>query len=122
MLPPSSRRKRRHRRSPTSRRRSRRPRLAIASSDRARLEPEIRATMTPAEHEATIQALFHAEAAEHFQAIRACLDSADADRGGAKDHLQAALRAAHSLKGAARMAGHLGLERMVHDWESWAAA
>ena len=24
--------------------------------------------MTPAEHEATIQALFHAEAAEHFQA------------------------------------------------------
>jgi two-component system chemotaxis sensor kinase CheA len=78
--------------------------------------------MTPAEHEATIQVLFHAEAGEHFQAMRACLDSADADQGAAREHLQIALRAAHSLKGAARMAGYAALERAVHDWESCAAA
>ncbi len=77
--------------------------------------------MTPAEHEQKIRAMFREEALEHFEAIQRALYAADATPTAAMEQLQVALRAAHSLKGAARLTGMLELEAIVHNWESCAS-
>jgi chemosensory pili system protein ChpA (sensor histidine kinase/response regulator) len=76
--------------------------------------------MTEAEHQKRVRELFREEALEHLDAIHNALDAAGAGGDAAKSALKDALRAAHSLKGGAAIAGMTTMQAMVHNWESCA--
>jgi len=70
-------------------------------------------------HARRIRELFREEAAEHLATIQSALR--EARKVAARtDSLERALRAAHSLKGGAAIAGMAALAVVVHDWESCA--
>ncbi|HEV8245841.1 MAG TPA: ATP-binding protein, partial [Polyangiaceae bacterium] len=77
--------------------------------------------MTPQDHEQKVRELFREEALEHFETIQRALYAAESDPALGAERLQMALRAAHSIKGAARLTGLLELESIVHNWESCAS-
>lgn len=72
------------------------------------------------EHQEKVRRMFREEATEHFAEIHRALASATSTND--RTELRTALRAAHSVKGGARIAGLPMLADMIHDWESRAAA
>jgi two-component system, chemotaxis family, sensor kinase CheA len=74
------------------------------------------------EHDKTLLALFREEATEHFATLGSSLEAARANLAEPLPELRAALRAAHSLKGAATIAGVPRLQAMIHDFESCVAS
>src|SRR5688572_15660297 len=74
------------------------------------------------EHVRRIRDLFRGEASEHFRAIERAVADAAAEPERSSEHLEGALRAAHSLKGIATIAGAATVSALVHNWESCVAA
>lgn len=75
--------------------------------------------IAPGQNERLLQ-LFRSEAEEHLLVMNNGLLEAEAGRGDVREHLAAALRAAHSIKGAAGAAGLKAVSLSLHNWESCA--
>jgi two-component system chemotaxis sensor kinase CheA len=69
------------------------------------------------DHARRIRELFREEAAEHLETLHAALREARSPRSRTNS-LERALRAAHSLKGGAAIAGMAAIGVVVHDFES----
>src|SRR5689334_580555 len=74
-------------------------------------------------HVERLRLLFREEAKEYFEAIHRALGEVDSEDQASRERaLSAALRAAHSIKGGAAIAGLSVLQTLIHNWESSVAA